>query len=323
MDKSILFITNDFNLNRGSYRIWVNDLNHYFKYLKINSAINDESIDSYDIVIIDKNSTNYYDKVKEKYPNKKVGIINLSKDSKLKPDFVIAGSIEEMDSLSHHKNVFLFPLIENMFQNIRLKNHKNTETMTICYHGNVYHLNAFSLGLKNALESFHNDIPIKLRVITESDQPNWIDGKPNVPIEFIKYNLDTIIGDILDSDIGIVPNINDIPTISKINNNTGLIPSDYLVRFKNKSNAGRAFVFHQLGIPVVADLTPSHLHILGNPQNGFAVLNEKGWIKAFSKLKNSKFRQEISINAKSEFDRLYNPIKWANNLYNNIKKINV
>ena len=94
-----------------------------------------------------------------------------------------------------------------------------------------------------------------------------------------------------------------------------------MVRFKNKSNAGRAFVFHQLGIPVVADLTPSNLHILGNPKNGFCVLSTNGWLKAFRKLKDYKVRQEIANNAKDEFDRLYDPIIWAKDLYEEIRKI--
>ena len=49
----------------------------------------------------------------------------------------------------------------------------------------------------------------------------------------------------------------------KTNDIKGLYDTDYFFRMKNKSNPGRMFVFIQHGIPVIADLTPSNLHILG------------------------------------------------------------
>ena len=93
------------------------------------------------------------------------------------------------------------------------------------------------------------------------------------------------------------------------------------MRFKNKSNAGRAFVFHQLGIPVIADLTPSHFHILGNPDCGYIAMSKEGWLSALRKLSCSKHRNFISQNARKEFERLYNPIIWAKKLYNQISEL--
>jgi glycosyltransferase involved in cell wall biosynthesis len=93
------------------------------------------------------------------------------------------------------------------------------------------------------------------------------------------------------------------------------------MRFKNKSNAGRSFVFHQLGIPVVADITPSHFHVMGNPDCGFLVADKAGWYKALLKLTNYRTRQEIADNAKKEFDRLYDPHDWARKLYREIEEI--
>ena len=40
--------------------------------------------------------------------------------------------------------------------------------------------------------------------------------------------------------------------------------NDYNLQFKATSNAGRAFVFHQLGIPVIADFWPCNFEILDN-----------------------------------------------------------
>ena len=101
----------------------------------------------------------------------------------------------------------------------------------------------------------------------------------------------------------------------------GRYNTDYVTRFKNKSNAGRNFVFHQLGIPVIADLTPSSLHFLGSPECGFVAQNANSWYKALLTLRDKNKRQQIADNAKIEFDRLYNPTSWARHLYNKIEEI--
>ena len=51
---NICFICNNIDINLGSYRIWVNDLNEYFNKIGINSKINPENIDKYDIHIYQK-----------------------------------------------------------------------------------------------------------------------------------------------------------------------------------------------------------------------------------------------------------------------------
>jgi len=126
----------------------------------------------------------------------------------------------------------------------------------------------------------------------------------------------------LTTDIGLLPNttrINDYEL--KYSMDFGLYETDYLIRFKNKSNAGRAFVFHQLGIPVVADLTPSHFHILGNPDHGYIVCDKNGWLKAFRELSSTEQRNRIARDAKAEFDRLYNPRTWATKLHQQINEL--
>ena len=83
---------------------------------------------------------------------------------------------------------------------------------------------------------------------------------------------------ILSFDIGVVPNA----TISGVDSESpleGYFSTDYDMRFKNKSNAGRAFVFHQLGIPVVADITPSNFHVMGNPDCGYLVSNGTNFVE--------------------------------------------
>ena len=70
-----------------------------------------------------------------------------------------------------------------------------------------------------------------------------------------------------------------------------MVENDYLIRFKNTSNAGRCFVFHQLNIPVVAELLPSHFHILGNPENGFLTSSEESWYQSLMKFVNLVYQK--------------------------------
>ena len=81
-------------------------------------------------------------------------------------------------------------------------------------------------------------------------------------IDFNNWSVKNIVKFMNSIDIGVVPN-NKILENKFDDFNNGLYFSDYTLRFKNKSNPGRAFVYIQFGIPVIADLTPSmHLCIL-------------------------------------------------------------
>ena len=155
--KKILFISNTNNISTGSYRIWVNDLKQYFEECGIPSTISygiPTSVSQYDIIICGKSDAEAAIAVKNAYPEKKVGVINLSSDRKNLPiDFVIVGSMEEMDSLSHYDNVFLYPLIERMYQDPGdYKKHEDAPVLRIGFHGHYPHLSKFCPYLDEALE---------------------------------------------------------------------------------------------------------------------------------------------------------------------------
>jgi len=93
-----------------------------------------------------------------------------------------------------------------------------------------------------------------------------------------------------------------------------LIETGY--QLKINSNAGRAFVFHQLGIPVIGEFSPSHFHVLGNPQCGYLAHSTAGWLNALRDLSHSALkRAEMAEMAFREFKRLYDPLEWAQRLY--------
>ena len=324
--KKIGFVVGNIDLSLGSYRIWINDLNHWFGTLNIKSKIcrtQDDVYDS-DIIICSKNDVFLACQIKEQYPNKKVGIINLAADKTGLPiDFVIVGSMEEYVSMSHYENVFVYPLIEKMYYRLEdIKEHRKADVLRIGYHGSYSHLAKFEPHLKLALEEFSKINDIELLVISNKPDFNWNCGRPDINVIMKKWSLQTIASDLLTCDIGVVPNMTCIES-SKLPTSTdnGLYNTDFVARFKNKSNAGRCFVFHQLGIPVIADLTPSNFHILADPKNGFLAYNKKSWLKALKFLADHNNRQRISANAKEEFERLYDPLDWSRRLYYNLEGV--
>ena len=312
-------------MNIGSYRIWINDLSQYFKDIGFNTSINQlpDSIKRNEVIILGKSDIEKCNFYRTKYPNNLVGIINPEGNVLYNADFIIVGSIEEKDSLSKNQNVFIFPLIDNKYRKIKQKIHSDKDEMVIGVHGNYTHLSKFSRNFKEAFEQFLQERNIVLKVITNSDAPKWRYGKPNISnIEIIKWELNTFSNEILSCDIGIVPNISDIePVFKEISKDHGLYKNDYFFRLKNKSNSGRVFAFIQHGIPVIADLTPSNLHILGNPDNGYAVFSMDGWLQAMREMSSSNKRKIPAKNALNSFNSLYNPIKWVTKLGNNIMEV--
>lgn len=311
-------------ISMGSYRIHVYDLCNYFKKINVTATIN-SNIEDCDVIILSKGQS-LPDDYKMLYKNKIIGKItpDCSNIKQFKNyDFIIVGSVEEKESFMYgNKNVFIFPQIESMYLNQPPKIHEKKEEIIIGYHGNQNHLNHMNCGLKNALERLSTEQNIKL-IYTCSNSHEWIQGIPNINKEFIKWDITKIHNTIRKFDIGIVPNISDYSCNKNMGNNTklGLYNTDMSIRFKNKSNIGRALVLFQMGIPVVADITPSNLHILGNPDNGYAVLNEHGWYNALNELCCEQKRNFISTNAYEESKRLYDPLKWAQRLYDNIEEL--
>lgn len=316
---SIGFSAKNKDMNRGSYRIYINDLNLYFKELGIKSKIGNTNAS---VVIHPKSESSELDSKKFN------GIVNPNADEveKLeKADFAIVGSVEERESIIPHiKNVYIFPQIEKMYLNQKLKQHTDRDEIVIGYHGNPNHLNHFSIGLKNALERLSQVRNIKLHLIKSKLSPieDWKVGIPNIPMTYSDWNLKTISNDIKKFDIGIVPNISQYKNGSFKDEITelGIYKTDIQIRFKNKSNIGRSLVLIQHGIPVIADITPSNMSLFSNPDNGYAVLTEEGWYQALLKLTSAEHRNLISQNAYKEYRRQYDPLKLASNLYKNIGK---
>ena len=328
--KKITFLASNRDISVGSYRIWVNDLSLHLKECNVScDIVSDPRIalaNQSEVIICAKSDAAYAPGLKQANENKIVGVINLAADSSIRPDFIIAGSVEEKISLSHHKNVFLVPLLENMYQDSdAYKAHTPKDKIRVGFHGSHSHLGKFDFGLKQALENYELEQDLELLILTSDPNYKWQVGRPDIKNIIVKkWDFKTVKEDLLSCDVGVVPNVTKIQLDKDnpdLSTDLGRYNTDFAMRFKNKSNSGRNFVFHQLGIPVIADLTPSNLHILGNPDCGFVAQDTQSWLMALRSLGDHEKRKKIAASAKAEFDRLYNPLIWAQRLHRNIEEI--
>ena len=294
---NIAFFTRSRNENIGSYRIWINDLSR-----TLNECGNTSKIYSYDqdigdikpdIIILGKSVYSDVKQFRNRFKDSKIGAINVSCDFyDDNIDFVIVGSPEEMCSLSRYDNVFMYPLIERQFENIKIKNHTNTDNIRICFHGHYPHLSKFEPFLKLALENLSSEISLELVIITGDPSFEWNLGKPDgITVEMYGYDKNTISEIIQSCDIGVVPNVSDIrtyiPAISQITSiDYGLYTTDYFLRFKNKTNGGRAYVFYQHGIPVIHDISPSSFEFMSKTGRYVLAHDNVSWEKQIRKLYN-------------------------------------
>ena len=328
----IVFLCRNQDISIGSYRIWIHDLHKTLTEMGVNSAIIDPSAAGYslnvsDVIILSKGDSELVHHYRDILPNNLLGVINLgAENTDLPLDFVIVGSLEEADSLSKYNTIF-YPLIERIFENAPLKVHKDNGVLgklKLCYHGHFPHLTKFKPHLKAAIEELDKEDPVELKIISGATNIKWDEFRPNIEnIIYRKWDIRTIAQEIQECDIGIVPNITDysgqVRNVTSVSE--GLYATDNCFRFKNKSNAGRCFVFHQLGIPVVADLTPSNFHIMGDNKNGYLAMTKNGWLKGMKKLTDPSHRNEVALNAKTAFDRLYDPKDWAERMVNELRSM--
>ncbi len=325
--------------NIGSTRIFVYNLHHWLSQLGYDVHLNDWThYSGYDVALFGKNvEVEQIQKARAQNPKLMCGSIHPSDYTKGKrkvikqSDFFIVGCIEERDYYCRYSNnIFIFLDLERSFN--KVKKHEDHEPIVLGYHGNLDHLAQFHPYLKPALEILAKEIPVKLLVVFNKKQLGpWRVGRPAIEIEEVQWELNTIQEQLLRCDIGLVPGLTPIsPAEKKVifsllkctRRGIRSYKHDYLLRFKNTTNSGRAFVFHQLGIPVVSDFLTSNFHILADPRCGYLAHSTEGWLFALRDLcRSAEKRQEIAQNAVTEFNRLCNPLEWSGRLYQDIENM--
>ena len=97
--------------------------------------------------------------------------------------------------------------------------------------------------------------------------------------------------------------------------------NDFLLRYKNTLNASRSFVFHQLKIPVVAEIASCHHHIMGDETAGLICYSENSWYESIKQLEmNEGKRIKISEKAYRIFYELYSPEIWCERFVEQLKE---
>jgi hypothetical protein len=325
--KAFVFFASKRRLDIGSYRIWIRDLQLYLGDIGCRVAEVDslEAIQSKgaDVIIVSKNDYLALGAIK-KSTKAKVGIVNPERKHMKGADFAIVGSVEERLSLLAQGPAIIFPLIERQFQNVARKVHSDTDTIVIGYHGNMAHTARFDQGLKQAIELFSDKVRVKFKVIVPSPHSLKSNQLPKgVEIEAVQWDLETIEEELTRIDIGVVPNLSRLSRPIFSFDAWGLYPSDYRIRFKNKSNAGRSFVFIQMGIPVIADITPSNLSLGWGSDGLLLAADVAGWLDGLNRLRYAADRSAMSEKTLQLFRDAYDPLHWAENLYKEIDKIKV
>ena len=325
------FLTFNANEKSGSYRIWVKNLSKTLNELSYESKIFTDTVDLFkeqntDVIILCKSAYTAAPEVKKNFPDATIGAINIPSNYRSDViDFVIVGSPEEYASMSLYENVFIYPLIERKFENIKIKKHLEKETLDFCFHGHYPHLFKFEPFLKYALEEFNKIKKVNLKVITGNKNFKWEKGKPDIDVEIFDYDENFI--EIMQScDVGLVPNVTDVRLFSKdiqkiTSVDFGLYDTDYFLRMKNKTNAGRAYVFYQLGIPVIHDMSPSSFELMSKTEYTICAHDNLSYIREFKKLSDHNLRNEIAESNKKMFEKHYNPHIHANKLLQKIQKL--
>lgn len=308
----IIFVSDRPNDKRGSYRIWVRDAAAALAAIGVETSVIAPAelgkLAGFEgIVLLDKG---VIDTIALPSARRfRVGAINPGW-GRTAADFAIVGSVEEQVALApYYDRFFFWPLIERGFEELAPRQHRDLGQLTLCYHGNTGHLGAMaSLGLTAALEAFHAELGeagkgLLLKVITGEARPRWRIGRPKVPTRFVQYDLATIADEIRASDIGLVPNAHSsLP--SRLSTWIGgrlfgldVSRRDFALRFKSKSNYGRALVFQQLGVPVIADVTPSHFDLIRHGETGFLAANPASWLAALRALADPGLRTQVAETA--------------------------
>lgn len=325
---NIDFFCTNCNLNTGSYRIWINDSIEYLsKISNINVKLckNFNEIREDSIIIFSKGD--YRNALDKRFSNRIKGAINVSaSDLNLPLDFIIVGSLEEKLSLYNaYKNVFIINLIEKIYENNILKEHKESNEINISYHGSYTHLHKLNSGFFEALKRFKKEnIKLKFSCLVDNLEKskyildNFLDAED---YRVFKYSVNESLNFIKKADIGVVPNVTKIK-LNNINTSVdlGLYDTDYILRFKNKSNPGRCFPFIQLGIPVITDLTPSNMPMFFDEKCGLISNCKNSWYFNIKKLLKPEYRNIISNNAFKRFKNLYSFESDWNNLIKHLKE---
>ncbi|MFN8224340.1 MAG: hypothetical protein U0R50_13960 [Gaiellales bacterium] len=276
----------------------------------VDATVNDwDRYDRYDVAIF-MGYDHELERAKATNPEILVGLADPKQskqewiDAARAADFLLVSSVEQREAfLRLNRNCFvllMFPLVQP-----ETKVHGERDEVVLAYHGNRAHLEAMAHTATPALEELGRRRRVRLVCVTNHARyglperglpdPKLVDvthvqfepGPPGGVAESFRAALGA-------SDIGLAPNL--LPLVGRrealratASSNPWLAyePFDWLLRFKASSNPGRLYPFARLGIPVVAELTPSLAQFVDDGVSGALVATPEGWFEALERLSSS------------------------------------
>jgi hypothetical protein len=281
-------------------RLCINGLGARLQAAGVDAVVNDwDGYASYDVAVFMG-----YDHELERARSENPGIRVALADPKLSTpewleaaraaDFLMVSSVEQRDAfLRLNRNIlvyYMFPVLAD-----QPRAHADSDELVVGYHGNRVHLEAMAMSVRPALEALGRRRPVRLLAVYSHGALGKARlGLPDgVRVEHVQWT-DSFLDDLRRADIGIVPNelpIRDRAHVLQVaayeEAEFQYQPFDHLVRFKVSSNPGRLFPFGVLGIPVVADFTPSYGQFVLDGVSGYLASSPHGWFEALDTLGSS------------------------------------
>ena len=225
-------------------------------------------------------------------------------------DVLIVSSVEQRDVfLRHNRACLIVPMCPKLPYQPR--EHSNREPLVIAYHGNRVHLECMVRGPKQAIEALGRERPVEFVAIYNIEANGKAEiGIPEgagVTVRHVQWSPDvapesgvsrSVVDELRRADIGIVPSeqpiLNPLEGLERIAFPEPAFvhePFDHLVRFKASTNAGRAWPFARLGVPVIADFAPSLAQLVEDGVSGMLASSPEAWHHALVTLAESPERR--------------------------------
>lgn len=231
-------------------------------------------------------------------------------------DFLMVSSVEQRDVFyRHNRNV----LVHFMFTPMRTidRVHVDRDPIAIGYHGNRVHLECMFETVTPALNALAKARRIEFWALYNIERLGRASiGLPDpalMTIRHIQWSPNAFFDDFAKVDIGIMPTA--IPIRDRLaalestaypESEFAYEPFDHLIRFKASTNPGRLYPFARLGIPVVADFTPSASQFIRDGESGLIVSSPHGWFEALGSLASSAdLRNRTARGLREAVDRAY------------------
>lgn len=307
-------------------------LAHRLRAAGVDATLNDrDGYERYDVAVF-LGTDEEIAAVRRASPGTRVGLSDPKQsrqewiDAARAADFLLVSSVEQREAfLRLNRNVhvlYMFPPVP-----AREKVHEARERLVVGYHGNRVHLEAMEgTGVKAALEELGRRRPVELVAVYNVEaRGRAVLGMPDARTVDVRHVQlapatrpdgtvsDTILEELARVDVGIVPNLLPVEggagalrATASLDPALAYEPFDHLLRFKASSNPGRLYPFARLGIPVVADLTPSLAQFVLDGVSGILAGSARGWLEALERLADDPaLRTSMAAELRARLDEAY------------------